>query len=85
MNAVNPRFILRQWVLEEAIKRLEQNNDVAFLQTVLDMATNPFEEYGEDIIESSQCAKPTDKVMEQRRLCEIGDDSMLGFQCSCSS
>ena len=83
--AANPRFILRQWVLEEAIKRLEQKNDVAFLQRVLDMATKPFEEYGEDIVDPAACARPSEEVMEQRRLCEIGDTDMLGFQCSCSS
>ena len=85
MAAHNPRFILRQWVLEETIKRLEQDNDKAFLQRVLDMATNPFEEYGEDAVDPTMCTKPTDEVQEQRRLCSLGADSMLGFQCSCSS
>jgi len=85
MAAHNPRFILRQWVLEETIKRLEQDNNKAFLQRVLDMATNPFEEYGEDAIDPTVCTKPTDEVQEQRRLCSLGDNSMLGFQCSCSS
>lgn len=85
ISAANPRFVLRQWVLEEAIKRLEENHDVAFLQRVLDMATHSFEEYGEDLVDTAACAKPTEEVQEQRRLCEIGDNSMLGFQCSCSS
>lgn len=85
MQAANPRFILRQWILEEAIKRLERDNDVAFLQRVLDMATHPFESYGEDIVDPAACSLPTDEVAEQRRLCEIGDEQMLGFQCSCSS
>lgn len=85
ISAANPRFVLRQWVLEEAIKRLEEKNDVTFLQRVLNMATHPFEEYGEDVVDPAQCAKPSDEVVEQRRLCEIGDNAMLGFQCSCSS
>lgn len=85
MQAANPRFILRQWVLEEAISRLEKDNDVLFLQKVLDMATKPFEEYGEDLVDPAACARPTPEVEEERRLCGVGDDSMLGFQCSCSS
>lgn len=55
--AANPRFILRQWVLEEAIKRLEEKNDIAFLQRVLDMATNPFEAYGEDMVDPAACVR----------------------------
>lgn len=86
MTAVNPRFILRQWVLEESIARLRKDNDIAFLQQVLDMATKPFEEYGAELIsESEDIACPTPEVMEQRRLCEIGPIDMVGFQCSCSS
>ena len=85
MKTANPRFILRQWVLEEAISRLEKDNDITFLQLVLDMAVNPFEDYGEDMVDPSTCSRPTKEVLEQRRLCEIGDKQMLGFQCSCSS
>lgn len=76
MKAVNPRFILRQWVLEEAIARLEDKRDTAFLELVLQMSTNPFESYGEDGESTSA---------EEARLCGIGSENMLGFQCSCSS
>lgn len=85
MDAANPRFILRQWILEEAIERLEKKSDRAFLQRILDMATNPYEAYGEDEVDPAVCSRPTAEVEEQRRLCSLGDDSMLGFQCSCSS
>lgn len=87
MRAHNPRFILRQWVLEEAIKRLEEKDDVHFLQKVLHMATNPFESYGEDVVGESaaECRKLSEEEQEERRLCGMGDEHMLGFQCSCSS
>ena len=83
--AANPRFILRQWVLEEAIARLRKDNDIAFLQKVLDMATKPFEEYGEELVGEDELACPSPEIMEQRRLCDIGPTDMVGFQCSCSS
>ena len=85
IRAANPRFILRQWILEEAISRLEKDSDVAFLQRVLDMANRPFDDYGEEEVDPAVCKKPTDEVMEQKTLCGIGDKQMLGFQCSCSS
>jgi uncharacterized protein YdiU (UPF0061 family) len=85
ISAVNPRFILRQWVLEEAISRLRKDNDVAFLQHVLDMATSPFETYGEETIGESDTACLTKEGQDQARLCDIGPMDMQGFQCSCSS
>ncbi|CAD6589590.1 MAG: hypothetical protein CYPHOPRED_004877, partial [Cyphobasidiales sp. Tagirdzhanova-0007] len=51
IKAANPRFILRQWILEEAISRLEKDSDVAFLQRVLDMANRPFDDYGEEEVD----------------------------------
>lgn len=83
--AANPRFILRQWVLEEAIARLREKNNIAFLQKVLDMATKPFDEYGEELVGEDELACPTPDIMEMRRLCDIGPTDMRGFQCSCSS
>ncbi|KAI5480921.1 UPF0061 family protein [Pseudohyphozyma bogoriensis] len=73
MDAVNPRFTLRQWVLEEVIKDLENDKDgkgIAGLERVLRMAERPFEEYASG---------------EEERLCGVGGKEMLGFQCSCSS
>jgi len=78
MSQVNPRFVLRQWVLEEAIARLEQKQDIAFLELVLQMAIKPFELYGEN-------EQLTAVEKEQARLCGIGSEEMRGFQCSCSS
>lgn len=86
MQTFNPRFTLRQWVLEEAIKRLEEAKDTAFLSQVLSMCEKPFEACGEILAtDGSNEACPTPQTLEERRLCGMGDTRMLGFQCSCSS
>ena len=45
----NPRFVLRQWVLEEVIKRATEGGEDGkkFLNRILDMSRRPFEPYGE--------------------------------------
>lgn len=48
------------------------------------MATHPFETYGEDLpLNPDAC--PSAEVAEQQRLCGLGSKAMLGYQCSCSS
>ena len=44
MNQVNPRFILRNYLLQEAIEKAEQNNDYSGVKNLLALAKNPFEE-----------------------------------------
>ncbi|GAA5999623.1 Fmp40p [Rhodotorula paludigena] len=93
MDRVNPRFTLRQWVLEETIAAVTRapepgGEGVRQLERVLELATRPFEAYGEVEIgrgerEGREC--PTKEEMERQRLCGVGESSMLGFQCSCSS
>jgi len=91
MDSQNPRFALRQWVLEETIKKLGTEGDaegVEQLNRVLDMAQNPFEAYGEyeigkDVSNEEAC--PTKEETERRRLAGVGPKDLLGFQCSCSS
>ena len=85
MKAANPRFILRQWILEDVIARLENDNDLTYLNKVLDMATNPFKDYAEDLVDPAMCFKPSAEQTDDKRLCDVGDERMLGFQCSCSS
>ncbi|OBZ72114.1 hypothetical protein A0H81_07825 [Grifola frondosa] len=47
-KAANPRFVLRQWVLEEVIRTVEQDADSGkrILRKVLQMACSPFEPWG---------------------------------------
>ena len=84
MRGANPRFILRQWVLEEVIKKVEADPDSGkkILAKVMHMACNPFEPWGgEDEPQADWDAE----MGEESRFCGIGDKRMLGFQCSCSS
>ncbi|GMK55209.1 hypothetical protein CspeluHIS016_0202650 [Cutaneotrichosporon spelunceum] len=91
MRKVNPRFVLRQWVLEEVISIMDSalmDADVPTarraLALVLDLASNPFESYGER--EDGSIRDDLDDASAERaRLCGLGPRGMLGFQCSCSS
>ena len=85
LRRANPRFVLRQWILEETIKRLEEHNDTAFLDRVLRMATAPFEPYAERGLDDDGAACLTSEAAEDERLCGLGPRDKLGFQCSCSS
>ncbi|TFK40269.1 hypothetical protein BDQ12DRAFT_704536 [Crucibulum laeve] len=82
VKAANPRFVLRQWVLEEVIKKVERDSDSGkkVLAKVMQMACNPFEPWGAEDDEAI-----TAEEKEERRYCGLGEKTMLGFQCSCSS
>ncbi|KAF5382091.1 hypothetical protein D9615_004315 [Tricholomella constricta] len=85
MRAVNPRFVLRQWVLEEVIGKVERDAESGrrVLAKVMHMACNPFEPWG---AEDERAEEELDKEeLEERRFCGMGEKKMLGFQCSCSS
>ncbi|GAA5991094.1 hypothetical protein JCM10908_006535 [Rhodotorula pacifica] len=93
MDRVNPRFCLRQWVLEETIRKCDRSpqgpeGGIEQLERVLHMSLNPFESYGEPEIakgETDVGACPTKEEQERQRLCGLGSEELLGFQCSCSS
>ena len=78
MALVNPKFVLRQWVLEEVIKNTQSEKNVGvqdkeLLDHVLKMALHPFnEEWGGD-------------KGEEDRFCGDVPKKDIGFQCSCSS
>jgi len=82
-KGANPRFVLRQWVLEEVIKKVEGDAESGkkMLGKVLQMCCNPFEPWGAEGDEQPEDAE----VREERRYCGMGAKAMLGFQCSCSS
>lgn len=84
-KAWNPRFVLRQWVLEEVIKQVENREEGCRekLNKVLRMSLAPFEPYGAEGEEDVEGLSEEER--EERRLCGLGEERMLGFQCSCSS
>ncbi|KAG9126766.1 hypothetical protein FRC07_002034 [Ceratobasidium sp. 392] len=86
MRAVNPRFVLRQWVLEEVIAGLDEDREKgrSVLVKVLDMASRPFESWGAED-ESRPESELSEEERAERRLCGVGSTKFLGFQCSCSS
>ncbi|KAI0635681.1 UPF0061-domain-containing protein [Trametes polyzona] len=85
-KAANPRFVLRQWVLEEVIKKVEADPESGkrVLAKVLHMACNPFEPWGAEDFEGDDSSLDAE-TREERRYCSIGERKLLGFQCSCSS
>ncbi|KAJ7707800.1 UPF0061-domain-containing protein [Mycena rosella] len=83
-RAANPRFVLRQWVLQEVIAAVEKDvvRGRRVLAKVLHMSCNPFEPWGGEDDDEAQLDV---EEREERRFCGLGDSGMLGFQCSCSS
>ncbi|KIK24019.1 hypothetical protein PISMIDRAFT_99248 [Pisolithus microcarpus 441] len=83
--AANPRFVLRQWLLEEVIKKVEDDPSTGkhVLAKVMQMACSPFKPWGcEGDMPDEELSE---EEREERRYCGLGDRRMLGFQCSCSS
>ena len=73
MDAVNPKFVPRGWVLDEVIKKVEQDEDKEVLAHAMRMAEHPFEEsWGGDRAEEGRWCGD---VPRQRR----------ALMCSCSS
>ncbi|OCH95411.1 UPF0061-domain-containing protein [Obba rivulosa] len=85
-RAANPRFVLRQWLLEEVIKKVEEDaqSGKRVLRKVLQMACNPYEPWGAEDDEGDESSLDAE-IREERRYCSLGEKQMLGFQCSCSS
>ena len=48
MNAMNPKFMLRNWVAESAIRSVEDRGDIAALDRIFRLVTAPFDEHGTD-------------------------------------
>lgn len=85
-KSANPRFVIRQWVLEELIKKVEgdHNSGKRIMAKVMQMACKPFEPWGAEGDDTPNDDLPAE-IREERRLCGLGDKRFLGFQCSCSS
>ncbi|KIJ67103.1 hypothetical protein HYDPIDRAFT_26506 [Hydnomerulius pinastri MD-312] len=85
-KAANPRFVLRQWLLEEVIKKVEADHASGkrILAKVLQMACSPFEPWGAEGVDTPDSELDAE-TREERRYCGLGERRLLGFQCSCSS
>ncbi|KAI0671584.1 hypothetical protein C8Q78DRAFT_973334 [Trametes maxima] len=85
-KGANPRFVLRQWLLEEVIRKVETDPESGkhILRKVLHMACNPFQPWGAEGYEGHEASLDAE-VKEERRFCSMGERRFLGFQCSCSS
>ncbi|KZT73166.1 UPF0061-domain-containing protein [Daedalea quercina L-15889] len=86
MRSANPRFVLRQWVLEEVIRNVERDVDSGkrLLAKVLKMACSPFEPWGAEDHDGDKSTL-TAEIKEERKYCSLGDMNYLGYRCSCSS
>lgn len=47
MNAVNPKYVLRNWVAETAIRAAEDEHDYSVLDTIFTILQTPFDEHPE--------------------------------------
>ncbi|KAK9495983.1 hypothetical protein V1508DRAFT_409011 [Lipomyces doorenjongii] len=79
MNNVNPKFVLRNWILNEVIERVEKLGDRKVLDHVLHLALHPFEETWTSEEESAERYKD-----EQRFSGDVPMEGQ-GITCSCSS
>lgn len=73
MKRSNPSFVLRSWILDEAIRKVEQEGDRDILQTLSRMGQSPFQDWQDQ---------------EGQRFCgpvPSGTVSGANTQCSCSS
>ena len=62
LNAVNPKFVLRNWVAESAIRAVEDHGDRAALDRIFRLVTRPFAEHGSD---DAMFAAPPDGEMRE--------------------
>lgn len=63
LRSANPAFILRNWVTNDVVHRLEQSDDTQYLARVLNMCADPFASWGEDQLpHKSQNEKEEEQV-----------------------
>lgn len=72
MKKVNPKFIPKNWVLEEIIQRVDQKGERGVLGDVIKLVENPFADRWEE-------------VKDAERWCGDVPRLEVGMQCSCSS
>jgi uncharacterized protein YdiU (UPF0061 family) len=50
LDLVNPKYVLRNWVAETAIRAVEDRGDIAVLDRLLRLLQTPYEEHPDDVI-----------------------------------
>ncbi|KAJ6262156.1 hypothetical protein Dda_2961 [Drechslerella dactyloides] len=75
MKSVNPKFVPKNWVLDELISRVQREGERDILHKILDMSLRPFEDHW----------GPQSEWEEEDRLCGDVPPQDVGMQCSCSS
>lgn len=83
MKAVNPSFIPRGWILDEVIRRVQQDGDRDVLRRVMHMALNPFEDRWDSKEFDGEVYKG-DAAEEERWTGDV-PEAVRALQCSCSS
>ncbi|KAK4164980.1 hypothetical protein QBC43DRAFT_316486 [Cladorrhinum sp. PSN259] len=83
MQAVNPNFVPRGWILDELIRRVEKDGEREVLIRAIHLATHPFEESwaGKEFESKSYQGD----VEEEKRWTGDVPRSERALQCSCSS
>lgn len=83
MKRVNPNFVLRSWILDEVIRRVEQGGERRILDRVMHMSLHPFEDKWDG--ESFDGVEWKGDSEEEKKW--VGDvpRTKQAMQCSCSS
>jgi uncharacterized protein YdiU (UPF0061 family) len=48
LDRINPKYVLRNWVAETAIRAVEDQNDIAALDRIFKIVQSPFEKHDGD-------------------------------------
>lgn len=75
MKKANPSFVLRSWILDEAIQKVEKEGDRTLLPELVKMITSPFEDWASISENGARFCGPVPS----------GTISGANTQCSCSS
>ncbi|CAK7267804.1 hypothetical protein SEPCBS57363_002776 [Sporothrix epigloea] len=85
MKAVNPNFVPRGWVLDEVIRRVEQDGERDVLRRVLHMALHPFADKWHDQVFDGSSEPFQGDPLEELRWTQDVPQGQRAMQCSCSS
>ncbi|CAK7217142.1 hypothetical protein SBRCBS47491_003071 [Sporothrix bragantina] len=85
MKAVNPNFVPRGWVLDEVIRRVEQDGERDVLRRIMHMALHPFaDEWHGKTFDGNNEPFEGDPLEELRWTQDV-PERQRAMQCSCSS